>query len=54
MLETRSNRLEQKYKEVLKQNDKLEAELEATCRRLCELERSVTEAYGGDAEDARM
>nr|NP_732669.1 uncharacterized protein Dmel_CG6569, isoform B [Drosophila melanogaster]AAN13886.1 uncharacterized protein Dmel_CG6569, isoform B [Drosophila melanogaster] len=54
MLETRSNRLEQKYKEVLKQNDKLEAELEATCRRLGELERSVTEAYGGDAEDARI
>ncbi|XP_039493383.1 paramyosin [Drosophila santomea] len=54
MLETRNNRLEQKYKEVLKQNDKLEVELEVTCRRLGELERSLSEVHGEDAQDARM
>ncbi|EDV54230.2 uncharacterized protein Dere_GG12554 [Drosophila erecta] len=54
MLETRNNRLEQKYKEVLKQNDKLEVELEVNCRRLGELERSLNEVYGEDAHDARI
>ncbi|XP_017103419.2 rho-associated protein kinase 1 isoform X2 [Drosophila bipectinata] len=40
LLETRNNRLEHKYKEALKQNDKLEAEMDVTYRRLYELEKA--------------
>ncbi|XP_070073872.1 golgin subfamily A member 6-like protein 7 isoform X1 [Drosophila takahashii] len=54
LLETRNNRLEHKYKEVLKQNDKLEAEVEVTCRRLTELERSLNEVHCEDDQDSKM
>ncbi|XP_037730305.1 paramyosin isoform X2 [Drosophila subpulchrella] len=53
-LETRNNRLDHKYKEVLKQNDKLEAEVEVTCRRLSELERSLNEVQCEEAEDGKL
>ncbi|KAH8298718.1 hypothetical protein KR018_008011 [Drosophila ironensis] len=39
-LETRNNQLEQKWKEANKQIDRLEAELEATTRRLMDVEKS--------------
>jgi len=53
-LETRNNRLDHKYKEVVKQNDKLEAEVEVTCRRLSELERSLNEVQCEEAEDGKL
>ncbi|XP_017058676.1 paramyosin [Drosophila ficusphila] len=54
LLETRNNRLEQKYKEVLKQNDKLEAEVEIACKRISELERSLNEVQGEDAQENKL
>ncbi|XP_050744896.1 uncharacterized protein LOC108032196 isoform X2 [Drosophila biarmipes] len=53
-LETRNNRLEHKYKEVIKQNDKLEAEVEVTCRRLSELERSLNETQCEEADNGKL
>ncbi|EDV42553.2 uncharacterized protein Dana_GF16960, isoform C [Drosophila ananassae] len=52
VLETRNNRLEQKYKEALKQNDKLEGEVDVTYRRLCELEQALNDS-NNEARDCK-
>lgn len=52
VLETRNNRLEQKYKEALKQNDKLEAEVDVTHRRLCKLEQALNDS-NNEARDCK-
>ncbi|XP_044314707.1 coiled-coil domain-containing protein 30 isoform X2 [Drosophila rhopaloa] len=54
LLETRNNRHEQKYKEVLKQNEKLETEVEVTSRRLNELERSLNDMQEEDDRDFKL
>ncbi|KAH8294280.1 hypothetical protein KR054_010423, partial [Drosophila jambulina] len=49
-LETRNNQLDQKSREVQRQNARLEDEVQVACRRINELERSVNDYHNEEAQ----
>ncbi|KAH8242887.1 hypothetical protein KR032_002845, partial [Drosophila birchii] len=49
-LETRNNQLEQKFRDIQKENAKLEDEVQVACRRINELERSVNDFHDEEVQ----